>query len=73
MGNCNLRLVKLYISICVVMNCLRMLAQRNINKRPWMALYAGGFGGLIGCLFFLMALWARSISKQHGGWAFVTA
>ncbi|CAL5223872.1 g6461 [Coccomyxa viridis] len=45
------------------------ICERNINKRPWMALYAGGFGGLIGCFFFLMALWASSISKQHGGYA----
>ena len=60
-------------SVRVVMNWLRMPAQKNIKKRPWMALYAGGFGGLIGCILFLISLWASSISKQNGGWALLTA
>ena len=61
------------IIIRVVIIWSKMPAQRNINKRPWMALYAGGFGGLIGCLLFLISLWASSISKQNGGWALLTA
>lgn len=47
--------------------------QKNIKKRPWMALYTGAFGGLIGCVFFLISIWAKFIDRKHGGWALLTA
>ena len=47
--------------------------QKNIKKRPWMALYTGAFGGLIGAVFFLISIWAKFIDRKHGGCAVLTA
>lgn len=37
-----------------------------MKKRPWMALYTGAYGGLIGCLFFLVAIWSKKIAAEGG-------
>ena len=44
-----------------------LLAQMQIKKRPWMALYTGAFGGIIGGVFFVISVFARPIAKRHGG------
>ena len=44
-----------------------LFLQMQIQKRPWMALYTGAFGGVIGGAFFVLSIWARPIAKQHGG------
>ena len=51
----------------LVSDLLEGHVQKNIKKRPWMALYTGAFGGLIGAVFFLISIWAKFISRQHGG------
>ncbi len=56
----------------LVSDLLEGHVQKNIKKRPWMALYTGAFGGLIGAVFFLISIWAKFISRQHGGWALPT-
>ena len=55
------------------MTCARVPAQKNIKNRPWMALYTGAFGGLLGGIFFLISIWARFIDRKHGGWALLAA
>ncbi|CAL5220605.1 g2646 [Coccomyxa viridis] len=44
------------------------ICEKNIKKRPWMALYTGAFGGLIGAVFFLISIWAKFIDRKHGGY-----
>lgn len=41
-------------------------AQRNIEKRPWMALYTGAIGGVGGGVFFMISLWSRKIAGNGG-------
>ncbi|CAK0783481.1 hypothetical protein CVIRNUC_006680 [Coccomyxa viridis] len=45
------------------------ICEMQIQKRPWMALYTGAFGGVIGGAFFVLSIWARPIAKQHSGYA----
>ena len=46
-----------------------LCAQRQIQKRPWISLYLGAFGGLIGMFFFVLAIWAKPVAKHsdHSG------
>lgn len=46
--------------------------QRNLKKRPWMALYTGAIGGVGGCLFFMISLWSRKIAGD-GGCVYISA
>lgn len=40
-------------------------AQHQMKKqRPWMALYTAAWGGVAGCLFFMITLWSKQIA--HG-------
>ena len=43
-----------------------LFMQRNLEKRPWMALYTGAIGGVSGCLFFMLSLWSRKIAGDGG-------
>ncbi|CAL8464318.1 g3853 [Coccomyxa elongata] len=42
------------------------ICERNLKKRPWMALYTGAIGGVGGCLFFMISLWSRKIAGDGG-------
>ncbi|KAK9904809.1 hypothetical protein WJX75_002922 [Coccomyxa subellipsoidea] len=43
-----------------------IICERNIEKRPWMALYTGAIGGVGGCAFFMLSLWSRKIAGDGG-------
>ena len=56
-GECTgLQMVILRGSLC---------AQRQIEKRPWISLYLGAFGGLIGMFFFVLAIWAKPVAMHR--------